>query len=214
MKTNKFSVWALLLGLVSIFTLSSCLGDNDDDNTSTIRDLTQLEKQVAISNAAGEYEGFYYFIDDKNKLDSLPTVATISEYDSVMTVTIPRASMRASLMRASADEAKLAIFDQSPSIKLKGVLHPYFNQYWNAGDYTFIYTYANNTVTETFTIDDVDHTVVYKFADYLNSGGYLYNRSAEYYDKKFFCNILLESVTLEGTTYNLLTGMTFEGKRN
>ena len=214
MTTNKLNALAMILGLASVISLSSCLGDDNDNNQQTYRELTQLEKQIALSNAEGEYEGYFYFINTELKMDSLETVATISSIDSVMTVTIPTAGLRPRLQFLGISEDKLAIFDKSPSIKLKGVLHPYYNQYMNAGDYTFSYTYVNKTVDETFTVDDADHTIEYKFPDYIRLDNYsYYNCLAEYYNKYFRCNILFDTITLDGMTYTINTCMNFEGKK-
>ena len=53
MTTNKLNALAMILGLASVISLSSCLGDDNDNNQQTYRELTQLEKQIALSNAEG-----------------------------------------------------------------------------------------------------------------------------------------------------------------
>lgn len=203
----------MIIGLLSILSISSCLGDNDDDNGQDLRELTATEKEIAVGNTAGEYDGWFYFINEDYKLDSLKTTTDISSKDSLVTITIPPAALIPGLKRQNISEQNLDVFSHAPNIIFTCVIHPYYNQYWNAGDYTFIYSYPNNVLTQTFTVDGTDHIVEYKFSDYINSGGIYYNRLAEYYNNVFFCNVLFEYINVDGLTYTLNTSTTFEGKR-
>ncbi len=214
MTTNKLNALAMILGLASIISLSSCLGDNDDEYENETRPLTQSEKQIAVSNAAGEYSGFMYFVNEKIELDSLVSSATVTAPDSVVTVSIPSSTLIPSLKRQYLSEDHAELLKKAPNLSLKGILHPNYNKYWNAADYTFVYTYVNNTATVTFTVDEVDHILECKFADIIYSGGMYYQRIAEYYNNKFFCNVLFETVKLDGYSFTINTSMTFEGKRN
>lgn len=214
MRTTKLYLCALAIGLVSLVGFTSCLGDDDNSNNNQYREMTALEKEIALSKAAGYYSGKFYFYNVENKLDSVTTDVSITASDSVFTTKIPKEPLNAFIHQFSLPETTLAIFDQAPSPELRGVLHPYWNQYLEAYFYTFIYTYVNNTVTMSFDVDETPHTVIYKFKDILyGSYGEEYLCYAQYDNNSFACNVLLESIQLDDSLFPINACMSLSVKR-
>ena len=214
MRTTKLDLCALAIGLVSLVGFTSCLSDDDNNNNNQYREMTALEKEIALSKAAGYYSGKFYFYNVENKLDSVATDVSITASDSLLTTKIPKEPLNAFIHQFSLPETTLAIFDQAPSPELKGVLHPYWNQYLEAYFYTFIYTYVNNTVTMSFNVDETPHTVIYKFKDILyGSYGEEYVCYAQWDNNAFACNVLLESIQLDDSLFPINACMSLSVKR-
>ena len=204
----------MAIGLVSLMGFTSCLSDDDNNDSKRYREMTTLEKEIALSKAAGYYSGKFYFYNEENKLDSVATDVTITANDSVFTTKIPKQPLDAFMKQFTSSETILGVFDQAPTPELKGVLHPYWNQYLDAYFYTFIYTYVNNTVTMSFDVDETPHTVEYKFKNVLyDIYGDGYECYAEYYNNAFGCNVLLESIKLDDTLFPINACMSLSVKK-
>ena len=215
MKTTKHFIWAMFIGLVSMMGFTSCLSDDNgnDNQNNQYRELTTLEKELAVTSAAGNYTGKFYFYNSESKADSVETNVTITASDSVLTTTIPKEALHAFIQRFNVPETTLNVFDQSPAPELKGVLHPYWNQYLEVL-YTYIYTYVNNTVTVSFVVDETPHTIEYKFKDILYGlYGEKYLCYAEYSNKVFACNVLLESIKLDDNLFPINACMSLNVKK-
>ena len=208
---------AALMATIILPTVTSCLDNDNDDNSNTTpsRSLTDSEKSIIMSNVAGDYEGKLYYINMEQKEDSIDIHYTITASDSVLCIndfdfkTLQRVTL-------TWGEEPSQTVGSAGQAAFKLVLHPYYNEYLTAGDYTFNYSY-DTPLSFIYNDGEKDHSIIItmtQYVDFIYTYETLrYYNFVEYYSKLMQGNIIIKSVTVDGVQANVNTVLGFNGKK-
>lgn len=117
------TIFAILGCSIATLALNTaCLSDNPTPPPAPVPPLTQAEKNAYIADAAGSYEGFLYYNNDKGKTDSVPLRWTITAADSAFTV--QQLSLKP-LERFVTNLTNRALIAAAPAPTFKSILHPF-----------------------------------------------------------------------------------------
>ena len=216
MKTIRFYLMAALMAAIILPSVTSCLDSKDDDNNSTpARSLTDSEKSIIMSIIAGDYEGKLYYIKTDQKEDSIYIHYTITASDSVLRINdFDFKTLERPLLTWGEEASKTAAQAGLGVIEL--VLHPYYNQYFSAGDYTFNYSF-DKPFYFNFNDGEKDHSIVMtlgQYVDYMYAYETLrYYNFVEYYSKQMQGNLIIKSMNVDGLQANVNTVLGFNGKK-
>ena len=196
---KKMMLMLTCLGILVAF--SSCLSDDDDNNVET---LTPEQKKSQIFEMGGTYSGFMYFYNDKTlKTDSISCNWHVSVNDSVLTIPYFPVAVFANGINDSIARNRLI---NGGTQTFKATLHPYYNDNYTKGLYTF-WMLADNDKME-FTIDDegTSHNVKVDLAYQMYVNSYLGNAAlysvGQYMQNKMVSYILVKDVVIDNYTYN------------
>jgi hypothetical protein len=198
--------------------LSSCLGSDDNDNTTTFRNLTQSEKTKSLIEAQGTYSGRLYYYDNQNQTDSIDLRWTLTGNDSVLTIS--EFPIKAFSNSVIADTATINILKNYGTKELIFTLHPYYNTRFDGGYYS--YSLLPNMGSEVITPSDEDTQkgiVTIKFAnyflDYTINGQPIYTYPfAEYFNSQMQGYILIDELVVNNRSFSVGKAYYFYGEKN
>ena len=215
MKKIRTYLTAALMAAVILPSATSCLGDDNDDDNTPSRELTASEKSIIMLNVDGSYEGKLYYVNNEQKEDSIDIHYTINATDSVLRIsdfdfkTLERASL-------TWGEELSKTVGKAGQAAIELVLHPYYNQYLTAGDYTFNYSNEHPT-SAVYTEEEKEHTVqmtMGQYVDYVYMYETLrYSNFIEYYSSMMQGNLIIKSLTVDGVKADVNTVLGFKGKK-
>jgi hypothetical protein len=190
---KKTSIFTLLLCLFAALTMTSCMNDDDDNNSG----LTPAEQHSAYQAVAGSHDGQLVYLDSifsatSAKYDSVPSRAN---FDNDSTLYIDNFHVN-SLAHFVADATAKACLDAAPALQLK--CNTYFYQLSPVQFLIFPQTLSFTTV-----VDGTPHKITLAFYS-----GYPYSLGAKG-SKNILCQIGCGGIYLDadGKTNptNLLT---------
>lgn len=193
------------MAAVILPSVTSCLGDDKDDSNNTYRPLTQTEKDQIMFNIAGDYTAKAYFINTEQKDDSLNIHYTITAQDSALVINDFDMKMLEQYSKVVSERFS-NIVAQAGKTELRLVLHPYYNNNFTIGLYSFTLTNDHPT-TLTFNDGEKDHVIAITMAESLDYYSYPYTNRyysvAEYYNKKMQLNVIIKSLTVDGDKFDV-----------
>lgn len=201
MKHLRSAAFVLSLIIAApIFT--SCLGDDDNNNDSTVELLTPDQKRQAIYLMAGNYSSTLSYTDG-----STTTITWNVGTDSAIVATPFPMKTLVNALSTSHPEAS-TILGNASTQKLEGVIHP-------------LYSYSSTIVSYvkyspiTFTVGEGDnqHQVTITPADQLSVSGTTTASYAYYANSQMQVNILLNKVTIDDVDFSLQGGFSLTGTK-
>lgn len=178
MKKLLYFVILLMLSTFASTTLTSCL-DNDDDN-DTIPPITEAEKQARLLLMDGYYTGYLYFVNDSTqKIDSIATDWVVSARDT--SVHIPNFPVKVLANGITNVDRHDLLANSNVTFPLTSNIYFYNHNFENKEIYTFWNVPQN--LKSSFSITDEqgkEHAVEIKFQEQLTTMNYLGYYSTDY----------------------------------
>ena len=206
MKKLLYFVVFMMLGSLTGIALTSCL--NDDDDNDTIPVITEADKQARLLLMDGYYGGhLHYYNDSIQKKDSVAIDWVVSARDSSIHITNFPVNILANGITNIEKHDLLA--NSNATFPLTSNIYFYSNTYGDADLYTFWNIPKDSKVT--FSITDEqgkEHPVEIKFQEQLTSMNYLGYYSTDYAigffkKKKIQCYYIISDIILDSNVYTV-----------
>lgn len=159
MKNLKNFILCILCLATASFSLTSCLGDDDDDDTPSI--LTPAERAQQMNAMQGIYNGYVYYNDytAANGVDSLATSWNVTAPDSTLNCPAFPVKCFANCLSETDSDAKAILLAAQPQrFNAEIRLFPYKNE--QEGYYFFYLFPKEEKMSYTVELEEVSHTVV------------------------------------------------------
>ena len=211
---NLFMLLCAFAGL----TLTSCLSDDDNDNT--ISPLTPQQKLAQLTDMAGPYSGKVFFVNDSTQLiDSISgTTWNVTANDSALVIdNLPLKVLAHGLPET---ELKRELLKSEATTQVFGNISPYVNennskQYYTfwviPKDYKTSFKYQFGEMEHDFTVE-FDYQLTAALSSYYST--MTYYATGEYYNSQFVTYILLKRLSCDGSNYQLNKVLIINGKRS
>lgn len=196
------SLAVILLMAVAAPLLSSCLGDDDNDNDNQLVVFTQAGKVQALQQIAGTYTTSLSYKDGTTG----SATWRISTDSTIVCSPFPMKVLVNAL--SSSYPTQSEILSKAESQTLTGIVHP-------------LYSYGSTMVLTTeyapisFAVGEGTdaHTVSIKIADKLTINNTAAESCLYYASQQIQATILFDKITIDGTDYNLNNGLMLTGKK-
>ncbi len=182
--------------------ISSCLGDTDD--TTNSRTLTPTQKSTQIYEMAGTYTGHAYFTNDTTMtVDSIACSWSITALDSA--IIIPNFPV-AILANGIKDNTARAALLNGGYATFNAVLHPYYNDSYANGLYTYWMLPKDNKMEFALYSNDTRHDVKVDLTYQMQAtNGWSTSANfyaiGEYINRKMVAYILIKDVVFDNAIY-------------
>jgi hypothetical protein len=190
MKNLKNAILILFCSVLAATTFTSCLSDDNNDNTNIIT-LTDAQRKQTLQSLAGDYSGYLYFYNDTKK-DSVEVDWMVSSSDSTFTsFAFPISFLQNYVSTNSAIKDAVTNAGRQTLIGTVNTYAQASTTYWNENYYFYLMTPANKTLKFNYNGKDCEIT----FTDYManSSYGYIYPQ-IQYYNNKSSINFVIQSV--------------------
>lgn len=196
MKKLRFLNWCLLLA-VSVFTLTSCFNDDDDNDNGV---PTAAERAQMFSVVRGGYAGKLYSYQTnsqtgKTEKDSAEVTCNINTDSTMVFSNVPARLLAQAIDTTTAAHKAIrkAVAARAPAdMKCYISFYKYYQQ-WTEYPFWFIYP---TSVTYNVSVDGTNHKVIIGFWTNSSSSYGVMKASA----KKVSTQILLAGATIDGET--------------
>lgn len=215
MKEMRKTLMLMLCLAVMGMSVTSCL--SDDDNKTTIKELTPTEKSMMMASMAGAFDGYIYFINDSARLDSAAVYCSLTPADSVFTV--HNFPYKILTQGVNLPENYSDIVNAAGEGILRDVLHLYANN----AEMTDLYTFwaipmTEGELTKKVTYEGAEHEVKVRFSNQVNTvNGYgqttIFYPVGEYRLGEIIVYALLGEVEIDGNRNTLNKVVYFYGKK-
>lgn len=209
MKKNNTLLIILFLFFGMVFTLTSCIGDDDDNKT---KELTPYEKESIMRSLAGSYTGKVHFynpghIDMKDSLEMHWTLSDRGLFDSE---DFPVEYLRNFVSNTSEE---YQILSAATRKAYKGAIDPIQSQQISTG-VLYLCRFTPNSFTYSFKVEydgndyDVNLSLLSTLVRQEGAGSSNYSSISEFSDEgvgetrvtKMYGYILMEKMTINGKT--------------
>ncbi len=196
---KKMMVMLICMGIMA--TITSCLGDDDNNNTQTV--LTASQKSAQIYEMSGNYNGYVYFTNDSTlRTDSSSCVWRLAASDSALV--IPNFPVAILANGVNDNVAKKCLLNGGTTT-FKGVLHPYYNTNNSKSYYTYWMLVDNDKMEFTIENEGTSHnvTVNYVYQMVANNGiNYsTFYSVGDYLNGEMLVYILVKDVIFDNKTF-------------
>lgn len=192
-------LFLFVMCLMTITSLSSCLGDNDDDQKKNYLYLTHAQRMQMLNAATGNYRGWMYYFDaNTQKKDSVALTWQISGQDS--TLTIASLPLKQFANFTDNNTAK-DVLNNAPGQPLTATFHaPYVirQNEWNAQFYQ--YSVLPNGLKISFISAD-NKKCELSFNQTHQAPNALYYPLMQYYKGQNLFYLLVKELKVEESTY-------------
>lgn len=197
MKKLRFFNWCLLVA-VSLFTLTSCFNDDDDNDNGV---PTAAERAQMFNVVKGNYNGKLYSYQTNSqtgkteKKDSAEVTCSINTDSTMVFSNVPSRLLALAIDTTTAAHKAIrkAVAAQAPAeVKCYISFYKYY-QDWTGYPFWFIYP---TSVTYNVSVDGTSHKVIIGFWTNSSSSYGVMQASA----KKVSTQILLAGATIDGET--------------
>ena len=192
-------LFILTICFMTITSLSSCLGDNDDDQKKNYLYLTHAQRMQMLNAATGNYTGWLYHADAAmQKKDSVALTWQISGQDSTLTIT----SLPLKLFAHYTDNNTAKdVLNNAPEQTLTATIYaPYFihQNEWNSQFYQ--YSVLPNGLKISFISAD-NKKCELSFNQTHRAPNALYYPLMQYYKGQNLFNLFVKELKVEESTY-------------
>ena len=202
----QFSFFKFFTLFLFALSLASCLGDDDDDPTDTIKDYGKYTAMMA-----GSYTGYLYFYNDSLKTDNTDSIWTevqVGQNDSVIHL---RNVPQQLLLKGLPIPAAVAAAEQAPKtdLTLGYILYQQKDNLISFGVYP-------QEKTFTLRYDGENHTVKATFMNYINTMGFYANDQIEitlFQTKIEIDNLVYKSYEVSSAYVDSHSMLQFYGKK-
>jgi hypothetical protein len=209
MNKIKQILWAIVC-LLATTTVTSCLNSNDDnDSSSEVYTLTDVEKANITATLAGSYSGYIYFFKSTSATysDSIATQWTIAT-DNTLVLKLPLKAL-AGYISTEADKASVenttTLQNLAATITVPDEM---YSSLYNQGYYTNSLSVTNNQISYPVS-DNKTLTIILDPYLYFNNS-YIYS-SISYYKSETLGYIIVKDLQINGQTYEIDLPIWFDG---
>ncbi|PTL26192.1 hypothetical protein C3V39_03450 [Prevotella sp. oral taxon 820] len=204
-------LFLLMMCVMTITSLSSCLGDNDDDQRKNYSYLTHDQRMQMLNAATGNYTGWMYYVNTATqKRDSTALNWQISGKDS--TLTIASLPLKQFANYTNNNTAK-DVLNNTPEQNLTATIYaPYVirTEEWNNQFYQ--YSLVPKDLKLSFTTADNKKCELSFIATQL-SADYLYYPIMQYYKGQNLFYLLVKDLKIDDATYSINNAFVVRTKR-
>lgn len=194
---------ALILAMAFAATvLTSCLGDSESGDDTTVTIFDQEQKRTALLTAMGTYTSTLSFTDGT----TATSIWYVSSDSTVVCSPFPMKVLVNALSTSYPTQSE--ILSQAESQTLRGVLHPIYSY-----GSTLVFTSEYSPITFTVGEGESAHTVEIVLTEQVVQSSLTAQSCTYYADSQLQSLLLFDKITIDGEDYELNSGFTVTGSK-